>query len=439
MVSPRAIAAAAAVWVGLHLVLLIRSLEESSLPVLDVCAAAIAVAATGYALAPLLERPSLLLRSHALVLAAIYVAVAAAVTPTLSPAGFVGYANWWPGGLAPLLAALVLRRQALAALTAALGGTAALAVGAMLTQAPGDRLGPTVTLAFPLALWPLGALAFRAVFDRADEVVADLRWGAAQTLARARRGDAHDVAAARVLDHAVPLLEDRAAGGTPTNDDEGRARQVERAIRDEIRGGRLLDAATRAYVRSLRANGWHVAIDDYAAHDVAAHSEDEQGDALLVDLVHTTMLTCLEASEPGRLELTAPIDPVTRLTVLVRASGASLDAVTTSAKAVLDRHRSGDRNRRGGAHATTEPGTRSVPARFAWSLDIVRDEAAPISHVPFGPGDAPSGPSRPMHGASDQQMQLWIALSQLDQLSEPTQASVDRTVRPAVGRSPAGR
>lgn len=375
MVSARAVAAAAGVWVLLHMLLLVRSLEQTSSPVLDLTAAAVAVTATAYALAPLLGRPSVLLPGRAAVLAAVYVAVAATVTLTLSPDGFRGYANWWPGGLAPLLAALVVRRQALAALAAALGGTAVLAVGAVLTQPPGGRLGPTVALAFPLALWPLGALAFRAVLDRADTAVADLRWGAAQTRARARRDDAHDVAAAQVLEHAVPLLEDRAAGRTPTEEDQVRARQVERAVRDEIRGGRLLDAVTRDRARTLRARGWHVAVDDHGAHDIAAPADDEHEAALLADLVHTTMLTCLQAGGAGRLELTRPVDPTIRLTVLAHGPGPVLDAVVGAAHEVLTR-----RQRVGEA---------------TWSLDVDRDEA------PTAPPTVPGAGKHP---------DLWLAL-----------------------------
>ena len=76
--------------------------------------------------------------------------------------------------------------------------------------------------------------------------------------------------------------------------------------RDEILGGRRLDGVTRDRARLPRARGWHVAIDDRGAHGVVAPAEDEYTDALVSDLVHATMLTCLQAAEPGRLELTGP-------------------------------------------------------------------------------------------------------------------------------------
>ena len=374
MVSARAVAVAAVVWVGLHLVLLVHSLEESSQPILYIAAAVVAVGATSVALAPLLGRPASLRRSQAITLAAVYVAVAMTVTPTLSPAGFVGYANWWPGAMAPLLTALVLRRHALAALVAATGGTAALTVGAVLTQPPGERLGPVVALAFPLAIWPLGGSAFRAVFDRADQVVSDLRQGTARSLAKTQRGEIHDLAAARVLDEAVPLLAKRAAGRTPTEGDEHRAQDVERTIRDEIRGGRLLDAVTRDRARLLRAKGWHVAIDDHGAHGVVAPAEDEHADTLVSDLAHATMLTCLQASKPGRLELTAPVDAGTRLTLLVCGPKAVLDAVEAAANEVVDRHH---RLRPDGFTAEPALGEGRTGARHSpphWSLQCDRDE-----------------------------------------------------------------
>ena len=335
-------------------------------------AAACAVVATGTVLAPLLGRPAPLPPGRTAALVGTYVAVAAAVTLTLTPAGFVGFANWWPGGLAPLLAALVLRHRARAALVAAVGGTAALAAGAVLTQVPGERLGSLLALAFPLAVWPLGALAVRASLDRADAAVTELRSGAARTLARARRGDAVDAAAAQVLDLAVPLLRDRAAGRTPSPDDEGRARQVEKAVRDELRGGRLLDAPARAGAGSLRAAGWDVAIDDHSAHDLAV--VEEAVPALVRDLVHLAMRTCADSPGPGRLELTAPADRVTLLTVLAEAPGAVLDALVSGAEDLV------------------------AAAAPRWWVEVERDES----------------PDAALPGSDGLHHQIWIGLCRRD-------------------------
>lgn len=406
MVSSKAVAAAAAVWVLLHAVLLLLSLGESDRPALYLLAALVAVAITGYALAPLLGRPSPLRRGHALGLACVYLAVAATVTSTLSPVGFVGYANWWPGLLAPLLAALVLRRQAMSAVVAAAGGAVVLFVGALLTQAPGERLGTTITLAFPLAIWPLGALAFRAVFDRADQVVADLRRGAASTSARAQRGDAHDLAVVRVLEEALPMLSNRVEGRTPTADDEVRARDAETAVRDEIRGGRLLSAETRRGARALRADGWTVVIDDYAAHDATADPEAEHVAAVLLDVAQAVMAACLRASHRGRLELTAPSDPVTRLTVLVQATPASLPAVIDAASAALRPGTGEQRHSDVDAHLLPVHERIPLPARFGWSLDIVVDETDDAPHMPRVTGVAP----QPALGDVERLTSLWVAV-----------------------------
>lgn len=238
---------------------------------------------------------------------AVAVALPLLVTPQLDPRVDNGYATWYVAAIGTLMTIAAVRRRVVTAWVALafLAAHTALWDG-LLGLATLGVLGDVVWVG--IAVVAAGALSRSAretqQFAGAEREAAD--WQAAQ--------DAHLTERAERLAQtsrvASPMLRVIARSGGELSDSERlECRYLEGAIRDEIRGRRLLDARVRTEVMAARRRGTVVTLLDEGGID------DLDGDAL--DDVRGRLASAVCDSRSDRLVVrTVPRDSAVAVTVV---------------------------------------------------------------------------------------------------------------------------
>ncbi|EGD55114.1 hypothetical protein [Gordonia neofelifaecis] len=153
-------------------------------------------------------------------------------------------------------------------------------------------------------------LAFSRVLDRREVAAVEAEAALAATVAQRARTLAE-------LDHEVrPFLEHAARGGHFSADDAVRARLLEAALRDEVRGRGWMSPEVRAEVSAARERGVAVRLFD-----------DRSGDAGAVrdrDRIHAELIDVLSGADRG--SVTARLVPAARamVAVIAESDGASV-------------------------------------------------------------------------------------------------------------------
>lgn len=205
--------------------------------------------------------------------AAILAVLCAATVPTAVTIG-VGMASirqpdgtWYLGGIGALMTIVMVRRRPVFAWT----GIVLLAAAALVW------MGPVDALAYGLVgsvVWTGAAQLLLASLDRAAQDALQLAqlqsaasaWRASQAVRqRERRTQVQ-----RALAVAGPILARViSSDGRLTDDERDQARLIEGAVRDEIRGPRLLNDRVRAALRGARTRGVEVTVlDDGGLQDL---------------------------------------------------------------------------------------------------------------------------------------------------------------------------
>ncbi|WP_405373162.1 hypothetical protein [Microbacterium sp. Ld14] len=227
------------------------------------------------------------------------VAVPSATWYAVGPAALTdSFATWTLGGVGALLTIVMVRRRPVIAWI----GVIALAVTAT------AWIGVIKALTVGAAVWVVTAQLLSALVDRAGVDQAELaaiqrrssEWLATQEGRRRERR----VRVQHALEVAGPVL-------TRTIEKEGRlddterqrARLAEGALRDELRGPRLLDESVRARLHEARSRGSIVTVLDEGGLDGAS------GDAL--DSIRADLANVLEGAESDRIYIrTSPHESV---------------------------------------------------------------------------------------------------------------------------------
>jgi hypothetical protein len=170
------------------------------------------------------------------------------------------FATWSVGGIGALMAIVVVRRR----VSVAWIGVAALAVAAV------AWIGVVDALTFGVVgsiVWVVAAQLLTALVDRAGNDTAELtaiqrrssEWLASQGGRRRERR----VRVRHALSVAGPvLIRTIETGGRLSDEEREQARLAEGALRDELRGPRLLDSSVRARLHEARSRGSVVTVLD---------------------------------------------------------------------------------------------------------------------------------------------------------------------------------
>jgi len=237
------------------------------------------------------------------------IAMTVLITPQLDPAreGGLGYATWYVAAVGTLMTITSTRRRHLFAWI----GIGALVVQTVLWGGPGlvvgtGVLGSAVWVAVSHILSRALARASRdaARFSRAEREATD--WQAAQ--------DAHlyerQFRLGQTGTTAVPMLRSiEDARGELTAEQRQECLHLEGAIRDEIRGRRLLDDAVRREVMTARRRGVAVSLLDEGGLDELDDRSLERVHSTLAEAIRTTSATRVIAR-------TAPVDSEVAVTVV---------------------------------------------------------------------------------------------------------------------------
>lgn len=222
-----------------------------------------------------------------------------------------GFATWSIGGVAALLAIVMVRRRTWVAWI----GLVILAIEATLWIGVSDALALGVVGA---VLWVAVAQLMTWLVDRAARDTAQLtelqraasEWLASQEgMRRERRTQVQ-----RALAIAGPVLTRTIeTQGHLREDERGRARIAEEALRDELRGAALLDDDVRRSLAAVRAHGTIVSVlDEGGLEDLSP----EERTAIRVQLAEA--LTGLESE---RLYIRASRHDEVAVTVVGRSAG----------------------------------------------------------------------------------------------------------------------
>lgn len=308
---------------ALHLLLALNHLSDHRVPALSLLALVVTFVGTGVAVA---DRPWRGPHSRLLAatVACAVVLVAVLVSPFLRPSTVPGYANWWPGGTAPILAALCIRGHTRCGL-AVVAATGVLVTWISLHIGLDTGRGLSValnTMVSPV-IWAGLGLAIRALMDRAQRSIQ------ASTAARLAANRQHtltvEVEAQRQVDEAVisslagPALQQIAAIPPHFVTAEQRLEWdlTGRAIRDELVARALLDDTSRAAARQARERGVLVRIED-------GRREDPRIDERSAWVVAASLRA---SSGPGTLTIRRPSSGATMLTVVFDAHGSQSRAL----------------------------------------------------------------------------------------------------------------
>jgi hypothetical protein len=265
--AQRVTLAAAVAWIALHVARALVFPEENQEPLLLGVCLALALAAHGVALAPLVQRREpRLSASVAWVLATVAVLVTAVVQSSLTPAGLAGYANWPMGGMSPLLAAVMLRHRIEAAVTGAVGMGVVNAVNVHRALGTAEvDLAHGVAVTLPPLVWCLGAYFVRRALDRAALMTDAYRRRAAEAVAMEQVASAvqraDDERRAELQTYVAPLLQEVGGGhGAVPEQDRRRAVLVASSLRDDLAARSLLTTALHVEISSARARGGSVTL-----------------------------------------------------------------------------------------------------------------------------------------------------------------------------------
>ena len=308
IVVPRALVVAmAAVFSTFHVVLGLYTIDVPTYPVPILAAMALYAIATTLSLMPgQPERmPTWLAAGNVLVC----IAMTLLITPELDPAreGGLGYATWYVAAIGTLMTITSTRRRHLFAWV----GIVALVVQTIVWGGPGllvniGVLGSAswVAVAHILSRALSKASTDAARFAQAEREATD--WQAAQEAHLYER----QFRLGQTGTTAVPMLQIiEASGGDLTPENRSECLHLEGAIRDEIRGRRLLNDAVRHEVMAARRRGASVSLLDEGGLDEL----DEPGR----ELVLATLAEAIRTTGSVRvIARTAPIDSDIAVTVV---------------------------------------------------------------------------------------------------------------------------
>ncbi|WP_373695022.1 hypothetical protein, partial [Kineococcus terrestris] len=305
----RACAVGAPLWLFAHAPLVaLLSLETTRAPALSLAAVVLVCGVSAWLLRPLRGGPVHLSAAQAWAAAAVLPLAGLMVMPHLPVEAWRTYANWWPGAVQVVAAALVVRRRWRAALAGELGLAAVVTVCVLPADPPGTDAVTIAALCQPAIMWCAATAGVRHLFDRAERDVARYEERAGVAVAEAAAAAARDTSArqrrAELQHDVVPLLRRVAqsrpggpatggggedAGGTGA-DWPALAREcaaLERQLRDDLHARALLDGPLRALLRAAREAGAVVEVVDDRREAAAAGTAD------LVAAVRTVLAAAL--------------------------------------------------------------------------------------------------------------------------------------------------
>ncbi|WP_439565282.1 hypothetical protein [Microcella sp.] len=305
---PRAlIVTMAAIFSAYHIVLGLYTIDAPADPLPVLAAMALYATATTISLLP--GQPERMPTWMAVVNVLVCIAMTLLITPQLDIGreGGLGYATWYVAAVGTLLTITSTRRRHLYAWV----GIAALVVQTVIWGGPGALLGIGV----------IGSAAWVAVSHILSRALAKASRDAAR-FARAER-EATDWQAAQEAHlyerqfrlgqtgtTAVPMLRIiEEAGGELTEEQRQECLHLEGAIRDEIRGRRLLDDAVRREVMTARRRGVAVNLFDEGGLDELDDASLARVLGTLAEAIRTTTATRVIAR-------TAPPDSDVAVTVV---------------------------------------------------------------------------------------------------------------------------
>ena len=248
---PRAlIVTMAAIFSAYHIVLGLYTIDVPANPIPVLAAMALYAGATTVSLLP--GQPERMPTSMAIANVLVCIAMALLIAPQLDPAreGGLGYATWYVAAIGTLMTITSTRRRHLFAWI----GIAALVVHTIVWGGPGLLLGigvigsaAWVAVSHILSRASLKSSADAALFARSDREATD--WQAAQEAHLYER----QFRLGQTSTMAVPMLRAiEQSGGELTEEQRQECLHLEGAIRDEIRGRRLLDDEVRREVMAAR-------------------------------------------------------------------------------------------------------------------------------------------------------------------------------------------
>ncbi len=306
---PRAlIVTMAAIFSAYHIVLGLYTIDTPADPLPVLAAMVLYATATTVSLLP--GQPERMPTSMAAANVVVCVAMTVLITPQLDngpDAPPLGYATWYVAAVGTLLTITSTRRRHLFAWI----GIAALATQTVIWGGPGQLIGIGV----------VGSAAWVAVSHILSRALAKASRDAAR-FARAER-EATDWQAAQEAHlyerqfrlgqtgtTAVPMLRIiEESQGELTDEQRQECLHLEGAIRDEIRGRRLLDDAVRREVMTARRRGVSVNLFDEGGLDELDEASLERVLGTLAEAIRTTTATRVIAR-------TAPADSEVAVTVV---------------------------------------------------------------------------------------------------------------------------
>lgn len=311
---PRAlIVTMAAIFSAYHVVLGLYTIEVPANPLPVLAAMALYAVATTVSLLP--GQPERMPTALAVVNVLVCIAMTILITPQLDDAleasrqggPGLGYATWYVAAVGTLMTITSTRRRHLFAWL----GIAALVVQTIVWGGPGLLLGigvigsaAWVAVSHILSRALLKASTDAARFARAEREATD--WQAAQEAHLNER----QFRLGQTSTMAVPMLRIiEQSGGELTEEQRQECLHLEGAIRDEIRGRRLLDDEVRREVMAARRRGVVVTLFDEGGLD-------ELDDASLTHVLGTLAEAIRSTSATRVIARTAPADSETAVTVV---------------------------------------------------------------------------------------------------------------------------
>jgi hypothetical protein len=311
---PRAlIVTMAGIFSAYHIVLGLYTIDVPSNPIPVLAAMALYAGATTVSLLP--GQPERMPTSMAVANVLVCIAMTLLIAPQLQTAleeslaggPSLGYSTWYVAAVGTLLTITSTRRRHLFAWI----GIAALVVHTIVWGGPGLLLGigvvgsaAWVAVSHILSRALLKASADAARFARAEREATD--WQAAQEAHLYER----QFRLGQTSTMAVPMLRAiEQSGGELTAEQRQECLHLEGAIRDEIRGRRLLDDEVRREVMAARRRGVTVTLFDEGGLD-------ELDDASLTRVLGTLAEAIRSTSATRVIARTAPADSDIAVTVV---------------------------------------------------------------------------------------------------------------------------
>ncbi len=305
---PRAlIVTMAAIFSAYHVVLGLYTIDVPANPLPVLAAMALYASATALSLMP--GQPERMHSALAVTNVVVCIAMTLLITPELDPSreGGLGYATWYVAAVGTLMTITSTRRRHLFAWI----GIAALVVQTIVWGGPLLLLGigvigsaAWVAVSHILSRALLKASADAARFAQAEREATD--WQAAQEAHLYER----QFRLGQTGTTAVPMLQIiEASVGDLTHEQRQECLHLEGAIRDEIRGRRLLNDAVRHEVMAARRRGASVNLLDEGGLDELDEPSRDRVLNALAEAIRTTAAMRVIAR-------TAPIDSDVAVTVV---------------------------------------------------------------------------------------------------------------------------